>query len=128
MDKAKSCLIVDDSSVVRKIARIILEDLGFDVEEAESGEDALGKCRKNMPHLILIDWQMPGMNPLDVLVELRAKPASPRPFVLYVTTEVDVNDLTRAFQAGADDYLMKPFNREMIEAKLEEIQPVLAIA
>lgn len=117
-----SCLIVDDSSVIRKVARAILESLRYEVAEAASGEEALKHCETHQPDLIILDWHMPGMSTLDFLSKLRTRSSGPRPRILYCTTELDIPDISRAIAAGADHYLMKPFNRQMIETKLAELQ------
>lgn len=127
MDNLRKCLVVDDASVVRKVARVLIEDQRFEVVEAEDARIALDICKSEMPELILLDWHMPGLSPLDFLTTLRAMGGSKRPFVLYMATEIDVNELAKAFQAGADDYLLKPFDRQSLEAKLAEI-PAAALA
>jgi two-component system chemotaxis response regulator CheY len=116
------CLIVDDSAVVRKVARRILEDLDFGVVEAESGERALGVCRAAMPDLVLLDWQMAGMSGVEFIAALRNEVGENKmPKVVFCTTENDIAQLAKAMRAGADDYLMKPFDRDIVEAKLQEI-------
>jgi two-component system chemotaxis response regulator CheY len=118
----KQCLIVDDSSVVRKVARRILEDLQFAVSEAEDGQKALDMCREAMPDLILLDWQMPVMNGIEFLAALRKQTdGGAAPKVVFCATENDVANITKAMRAGADDYLMKPFDRDIVEAKLQEV-------
>lgn len=117
----KRCLVVDDSSVIRKVARRIMEDLDFSVTEAEDGPEALGMCAGSMPDMILVDWHMPTMGGVDFLAELRASPDGDRPTVLFCASENDVAHIARAMRAGADDYILKPFNREIVEAKLAEI-------
>lgn len=114
-------LIVDDASVVRKVARRIVEDFGFDVVEAEHGEAALAVCREQMPDAILVDWSMPVMDGFDFAKALRQEPGGNRPKVVICTTEHDLGQIARAMRAGADDYLMKPFDRESMEAKLQEV-------
>lgn len=116
----KSCLIVDDSSVVRKVARRILEDLDYVVEEAEDGQEAYDKCRQEMPDAILLDWNMPIMSGLEFLKLLRAYIGGEKPRVIYCTIENDVGQIAMAMKAGADDYMMKPFDRAILEAKFEE--------
>jgi two-component system chemotaxis response regulator CheY len=118
----KQCLIVDDSSVVRKVARRIMEELAFDVREAEEGAQALDMCRKGMPDLILLDWSMPVMDGVEFLAHLRKELADgEKPKVVFCTTENDVAQIAKAMRAGADDFLMKPFDRDIVEAKLQEV-------
>ena len=112
----KSCLIVDDSSVVRKVARRILEDLDFIVDEAEDGQEAFDKCRQEMPDAILLDWQMPIMDGLEFLKLLRAFVGGQTPYVVYCVTEYDIGQIALGKKAGANDYLMKPFDRDMLES------------
>lgn len=117
----KTCLVVDDSSVIRKIARRILEGLDFKVTEAEDGQQALEQCRAGMPDGILLDWNMPVMDGLDFLKALRRTPGGDKPKVLFCTTEIDVAHIARALSAGADEYIMKPFDKEIVEAKFQEV-------
>jgi two-component system chemotaxis response regulator CheY len=116
----KSCLIVDDSSVVRKVARRILEDLDYVVEEAEDGQEAYDKCRQEMPDAILLDWNMPIMSGLEFLKLLRAYVGGEKPRVVYCTIENDIGHIAMALKAGANDYMFKPFDRAILEAKFEE--------
>jgi two-component system, chemotaxis family, chemotaxis protein CheY len=113
-------LVVDDSEVIRKVARRVLEDMNFLVLEADSGEAALNQCRKAMPQIILLDWHMPGSSGHDVLAALKNIPAERKPVVVYCTTENDPQDLSRAFAGGAETYLMKPYNRAILKAKIAE--------
>jgi two-component system chemotaxis response regulator CheY len=115
----KSCLVVDDSKVIRKVARHILETLEFSVEEAEDGRDALRRCDASMPDVILLDWNMPVMGGLDFLRALRQSPHSNQPKVVFCTTENDLSHIRAAIEAGADEYVMKPFDRETLHAKLQ---------
>jgi two-component system chemotaxis response regulator CheY len=118
----KHCLVVDDSSVVRKVARRILEDLEFSVVEAEDGRKAIEACHTSMPDLILLDGQMPEMDGVAFLSALREETkGGPTPKVVFCATENDVGHIARAMRAGADDYLMKPFDRDLVEAKLQEV-------
>ncbi len=116
-DPKKVCLVVDDSRVVRKVARRILEIHGFTVEEAEDGSRALESCRECLPDCVLLDWNMPVMNGLEMLTQLRAEGYS-EVKVLMVTTEAENDFILRALDAGADEYLMKPFENEALAEKL----------
>ena len=114
----KKCLIVDDSDVVRKVARSIIESLGLDVVEAQDCAEALVSCKSSMPCLMFLDWHLPRDNTLEFLAAFRALPGGKRAKVLYVTTENATGDITRAMAAGASDHMMKPFDREMLSAKV----------
>jgi len=114
-------LIVDDSRVVRKVARQILEQLSFQISEAEDGQVALDACRRHMPDAILLDWNMPNMNGIEFLRALRQERGGDRPIVLFCTTENELSFMTQAIEAGANEYIMKPFDREIIESKLSEV-------
>jgi two-component system chemotaxis response regulator CheY len=118
----KSCLIVDDSSVVRKVARRILEDLDYIVDEAEDGQEAFDKCRQEMPDAILLDAQMPIMSGLEFLKLLRAFVGGEKPHVVYCTIENEIGAIAMALKAGASDYMMKPFDRQILESKFELAQ------
>jgi two-component system, chemotaxis family, chemotaxis protein CheY len=117
----KTCLIVDDSSVIRKVARRILEDLEFQISEAENGEQAAAACQHELPDAILLDWNMPKMDGYDFLRLLRRLPGGDRPKVVFCTTENDVAHIARALQAGANEYIMKPFDKDIVESKFQEI-------
>jgi two-component system chemotaxis response regulator CheY len=117
----KTCLVVDDSSVIRKVARRILEGLDFKISEAEDGEEALALCQVQMPDAILLDWNMPKVDGYEFLRMLRRLPQGDRPKVVFCTTENDVAHIARALHAGANEYIMKPFDREIVEAKFQEV-------
>ena len=117
----KHCLVVDDSSVIRKVARRILEDMSFEISEAENGKDALEKCKTRMPDAVLLDWNMPVMDGIDFLTALRDVAGGEEPKVIFCTTENDAAHITRAIDAGANEYIMKPFDRDIIEAKFQEV-------
>ena len=116
----KLCLVVDDSKVIRKVARRILEELGFSVEEAVDGQDALDACDRNMPDAVLLDWNMPVMDGLEFLKTLRSRDTE-QPIVVFCTTENDMAHIRTAMEAGANEYIMKPFDREIIEAKFIQV-------
>ena len=117
----KNCLVVDDSKVIRKVARHILESLDIKVTEACDGRDALNQCEAAIPDVVLLDWNMPIMDGLQFLRELRRRPDGGAPKVIFCTTENDVAHIARAVNAGADEYIMKPFDREIMHSKLQEI-------
>ena len=116
-----SCLVVDDSRVVRKVARRIVEDLGFTCEEAEDGSKAYDFCSKQMPDAILLDWNMPVMSGIEFLEKLRGMPNGNQPKVIFCTTENDMAHITRAMTAGANEYIMKPFDSDIFESKFLQI-------
>jgi two-component system chemotaxis response regulator CheY len=115
----KSCLVVDDSKVIRKVARHILETLDFTVEEAEDGRDALTRCDEHVPDVVLLDWNMPVMGGMEFLRTLRGRDLERQPKVVFCTTENDAAHIRAAIDAGADEYVMKPFDRETLQSKLQ---------
>lgn len=117
----KHALVVDDSSVIRKIARRMLESLHFEVAEAPDAAAAMKFCSESMPDFILLDWNMPETSGLEFLVELRKMPHGTDPKVIFCTTENHQNKILSAMEAGADEYIMKPFNEYIIREKLEQV-------
>lgn len=117
----KLCLVVDDSKVIRKVARRILEELSFEIAEAVDGQDALDSCERNMPDVVLLDWNMPVMDGLEFLKAVRAREDFEQPIVIFCTTENDMSHIRTAIEAGANEYIMKPFDREIIEAKFSQV-------
>ncbi len=117
----KHCLVVDDSAVIRKVARRILESLNFEISEAEDGREALQLCAQRMPDGILLDWNMPVMDGYEFLRELRRAPGGAGPKVVFCTTENDIAHIARAMHAGADEYVMKPFDKDIITSKLHQV-------
>ena len=115
----KTCLVVDDSKVIRKVARHILETLDFQVEEAGDGREALGACQARMPDVVLLDWNMPVMSGMEFLGALRSGGGTDQPKVVFCTTENDMAHIRAAIDAGADEYVMKPFDRETLHSKLQ---------
>ena len=120
-----TCLVVDDSKVVRKLVRRIMEELGFTVSEAEDGQKAVDECMNKMPDMILLDWHMPVMNGLEFLGALRKMPDGDLPKVIFCTTESEMTNIMKALEMGANEYVMKPFDAEIIKGKLEQIGVVL---
>ena len=117
----KHCLVVDDSRVIRKVSRHIVEGFGFEVSEAENGLAALDRCREAMPDLILLDWNMPVMNGIEFICALRRQEGGDRPKVVFCTTENDVAHVREGIAAGADEYVMKPFDHETLQVKLARV-------
>ncbi len=117
----KSCLVVDDSKVVRMVARKILEGLNFEIEEAENGRIAMDACLKRMPDVILLDWNMPVMSGIEFLRVLRKSDGGQTPVVVFCTTENDIAHIQEAIGAGANEYIMKPFDSEIIESKFSQV-------
>jgi two-component system chemotaxis response regulator CheY len=117
----KSCLVVDDSRVVRKVARKILEELHFTCSEAEDGKQAMEACAREMPNAILLDWNMPVMNGIDFLRRLRKMSGGDQPKVVFCTTENDLAHIQEALSAGANEYIMKPFDSDIIQTKFAQI-------
>ena len=123
---AMNCLIVDDSRVLRTVARKIFEEMKFDVAEAEDGMGALRACREKMPDLILFDGNLPGMKGVDFLKSVRGQQGGDHPVILVATTESDAEEIEHVMHAGANEYLMKPFDGVTVRAKLAEIGVVAA--
>ena len=117
----KQVLVVDDSAVIRKVARRILEGLQFSTGEAPDGRAALAVCEQGMPDVILLDWNMPVMDGYEFLGNLRRMPGGDAPKVVFCTTENDVAHIARALHAGANEYIMKPFDKDIVTAKFQEV-------
>ena len=117
----KTCLIVDDSRVVRKVAARIVRDLKFDILEAGDGAEALRMCRETMPDAILLDWNMPVMNGLDFLRALRREEDGKKPLVVFCSIENDAKHINEALRSGADEFIMKPFDADILESKFAEV-------
>ena len=116
-----TCLVVDDSRVVRKVARRILEAHGFTVTEAENGSDALDACHRELPRCVLLDWNMPVMNGLLFLQALRAEFGADGPTVVFCTTQNEVSQMAAALASGAQEYIMKPFDEAILVGKFTQI-------
>ncbi|KLN59016.1 chemotaxis protein CheY [Kiloniella spongiae] len=117
----KTCLVVDDSKVVRMVARKILEGLNFNIKEAEDGQKALDACNASMPDAVLLDWNMPVKDGLEFLKDLRAIQNVEQPIVVFCTTENDMQHIQQAIAAGANEYIMKPFDSDIIESKFIQV-------
>ena len=116
----RTCLIVDDSRVIRKVARRILEDLDFEIAEAADGMEALAWCRAAMPDAVLLDWNMPMMTGIEFLRHLRLEPGGDKPTVVFCTVENDIERIREALDCGANEYIMKPFDGDIIASKFAE--------
>lgn len=123
----KLCLVVDDSRTIRRIAVDLLKTLHFAVAEAEHGLAAVTFCRTSVPDFILLDWNMPEMDGLTCLKALRALPLNPRPVIVMCTTENTIDKIRAALEAGADEYIMKPYDREVLLDKLEQFDLVVRV-
>jgi two-component system chemotaxis response regulator CheY len=117
----RRCLVVDDSRVIRKIACRILEELEFSAEEAEDAESALQVCRTAMPDLILLDADIPNLHGADFVRTLRRERGGDKPLVLYCVTEIDVPHITQVLSSGANEYMLKPYDRIGMRSKLADV-------
>ncbi len=117
----RTCLVVDDSRVVRKVARRILESNGFEVVEAANGQLALDICRTQLPGCILLDWNMPVMDGITFLKALRAEFGPDNPPVVFCTTENDIGHIEAAITSGAQEYIMKPFDEDILTGKFAQV-------
>lgn len=117
----RTCLLVDDSSVVRKIARRIVESLDFQVVEAADGQNAMQLCGARLPDVILLDWNMPVLDGHEFIINLRRSRGGEHPKIVFCTSDSDVDHIVRALAAGAADYISKPFNHDMIRAAFQRL-------
>lgn len=119
-------LVVDDSRAVRMILARTLRELGYEIGEASDGKEALAVLDKEPDRykLVLVDWNMPVMNGLELLEELRRRPQYASILVVMVTTETELGHMARALEAGANEYVMKPFTRDILVSKLEMVGAV----
>jgi two-component system chemotaxis response regulator CheY len=116
----KIILVADDAPVIRKVARRLLQDMGFVVVEAETGDQVVAICRDNMPDAVIIDYDMPGVKSIDAISEIVRMPGGKDCKIIYSTSELLIPEMTRAKRAGANGFLMKPFNRKILAHKLTE--------
>ncbi len=119
--QVKTCLIVDDSRVIRKVAAKIATSLGYHAVEAQDGHEALARCKQAMPDLVLTDWNMPEMDGIEFVQQLRAIPTPKEPVVVFCTSNGGAKDIHDGIAAGADDYIVKPFDEAALKAKLEKL-------
>ena len=111
-------LVIDDSKSIRSILAKILLGVGFTVEEATNGLEALDLIKKEKVDLALVDWNMPDMDGREFIQEVRKKAPTKDMRMVMVTTETAITKVAEALEAGADEYIMKPFTKEMIIGKL----------
>lgn len=116
----KTCLTIDDSKVVRKVIIKMLNELNIESDEAEDGKVALEKCAIKMPDVILLDWNMPVINGLEFLKVLRSNKENDNVVVIFCTTENELSKIQDAISLGANEYIMKPFDIEVLKEKLTQ--------
>ncbi|MBB4197733.1 two-component system response regulator [Rhodoblastus sphagnicola] len=121
----KQGLVVDDSAVIRRVTGRILELMGFGSTELDTGDKALDHCGAAMPDVILLDWNIPGLDGIELLRKLRRLPGSERVKIVYCATENDAMMIGRALRAGADDVLLKPFDLREVQEKFEDLGLIL---
>ena len=121
MSLQDTCLIIDDSDVVRKVMRTVLEGMSFVVEDTPTLSEALASCFKLLPHLIVVDWHIPGGDPLEFIATIRKRPSGRDTKILYVLTDNDPAAIARAMNAGADTTMIKPFHGVTLEAKVARL-------
>ncbi len=112
------CLIADDSRIIRMVLAKILSNLGFEVEEAEDGDEVIEKCLETEPDLVIMDWWLPVIDGIDVLYKIRDAKHIRQPRIIFCSANTDPEKISEALDGGADDYLMKPFDEEIIKSKL----------
>ena len=113
-----SCLIADDSKVIRLLISKIMTNLGFSVIEAEDGEDVVELTQLKEPELIIMDWNLPVMDGIDALYKIRAMKLNKIPKIIFCSASNDINRIQQAINGGADDYIIKPFDEDIISTKL----------
>ena len=116
-----TCLIVDDSKIVRKVVRRIVEVFGFTILEAENGREAVEQARANTVDVMLLDWNMPVMDGMECMIEIRADASIHQPKIIFCTTENEFSKIQQAMMNGADEYVMKPFDEAIIAGKLSQL-------
>ena len=114
-------MIVDDSPVIRKVARRILEGMGYVVMEAVDGVDALDKCSQSMPDALIVDWDMPRMDGVEFINILNSRAEADRAKILFCTSEMMVTEMMKAKRAGCHGYILKPFTRDILQNGLKQI-------
>ena len=116
----KKVLLVEDNRDLLESMEMLLAGHFF-VETAEDGQQALDACQRKLPDAILLDWNMPVMSGIEFLRELRVLDGGDAPIVVFCTTENDIEHIQKAIEAGANEYIMKPFDSEIIQAKFAQV-------
>lgn len=112
------CLIADDSRIIRMVLAKIFSNLGFEVEEAEDGDEVIEKCLAQEPDIVIMDWWLPVIDGIDVLYKIRNDKNIRQPKIIFCSSNAEPDKISEALDGGADDYLMKPFDEEIIKSKL----------
>lgn len=118
----RHCFVIDDSEIVRKYTRLIFESLDYRVSDAETTAGVADRMLADAPDIVFVDWRLPGINSTDFIAKLRTQKLEKRPLIIYVATENSAADIKQALSAGADSYVLKPFNREIIQIMLHELR------
>lgn len=118
----KRCLFVDDSAVIRKVAKRILGGPDLQITEAATGFDAIAMCASEMPEIIVVDGALPDMSAVEFIRRVRGMDSHVKPQIAVCLTEVDIAAIMRAKRAGAQGYLLKPFNRPQLIDRFRMIQ------
>lgn len=121
MSEEKTCLVVDDSSVVRKVLSKIITELGFKTSQAENGAAALEACRESLPTVVLLDWNMPIMSGMEFFENFLEIEDHDETKVIFCTTENELDKISEAIAKGADEYIMKPFDKDILEEKFRQV-------
>ncbi len=112
------CLIADDSKIIRLLLSKIMSNLGFSVIEAEDGEDVVELTQTQEPDLVIMDWNLPMMDGIDALYKIREMRLDKTPKVIFCSASADMDKINQAIEGGADDYIIKPFDEDIIAVKL----------
>ena len=122
MDIPMRALVIDDSQAVRRIIGNIMKGLGYDTIQAGNGLEGLSQLEAHgLQDIVLVDWNMPEMNGLEFIKAVRAIPAYGDMPIMMITTETEMENISQAFLAGVNEYVMKPFDKDMILEKLQLI-------
>ncbi len=117
-----SCIVADDSKIMRMLLSKIMENFGYVVMEAEDGEDLLEQCGAAMPDLIISDWNLPLIDGIDVLLKIRSDKKAPQPIFMFCSYIKDTAVIAQALEGGADDFIMRPFDEDIIASKLKIVK------